>query len=494
MTKTFLTALRSGALTFAAVLWGAAPASATDVEVKTGLDIFTQPRGQLTSFHYATAAVDLGGGFFFGQSIYSAATGDRGGLFVGGVEAYKRFQVSDKVSFDFGAFVGGGGGAELIYGDGLMARLSATANFEILPNLSAHVGASYIAVKDSPVEGAAITAGVTVPLHMAVDGGHVQHKPADGTIIAAIKPFARTYITIDSTRRWSTRPIENMYLVGAELTFRKEPGAQREFFLRLAGAMAGDAEGYAEIQGGPRWYTKGERVRGFFDVGLGLSGGGETDTGGGLIGTASVGVAVNLWPGLGLEAGVGGVKSFTGNFQAATVFARSVINLDDPRAHAKGGLWASRRWQISSGIHYSFEHAGLRRPPPRGPLGGNPVLYESTLDLFFGDHFYVFGSGLTAVWGDVGGYAIGAVGMGYEVPLGDRFAIAAEGFAGAGAGGGINTNGGLVWGARVEADYAINDSLKLNVGAGRYFSRGPAQPWFVQAGVKIPFTSHHGKY
>lgn len=492
MTFKLIKLIRKTVLGLGAAMALIEPAAATELEVKTGFDVFTSPRARLGSFHYVTGAVELGNGIFFGQSIYSSATGYRGGLFVGGIEAYKRFNLTERTALDIGAFVGGGGGAELIYGDGLMARLNASIVHEFTPKLKGSLGVSWIAIKDAPVEGPAISAGIVVPLHMAVSSGHVGHKPANGIRVAAIKPFARSYITINSTRRWSTRPIDNMYLVGAELTFRSQPQARREFFVRLAGAMAGDGEGYAEIQAGPRWYTGGDRLRGFFDVGLGLSGGGEVDTGGGLIGTASLGVSVNLWPGLGLEAGIGGVKAFTGNFQAATVFARSVINLDDPRAHAKGGLWASRRWQMSTGIHYSFEHAGLRRPPPRGPLGGNPVLYESSIDLFFGKNFYVFGSGLTAVWGDVGGYAIGAVGVGYEVPLGDRFAIAAEGFAGAGAGGGINTNGGLVWGARVEADYAINDNLKLNVGAGRYFSRGPARPWFVQAGLKIPFTTHHG--
>ncbi|MGH1367558.1 MAG: hypothetical protein ACRBCL_03005 [Maritimibacter sp.] len=493
MSKFIQNILKPAALALSGLLALASPAAATELEIKTGFDVFTSPTAQLTSFHYVTGAVDLGNGFYFGQSIYSSATGYRGGLFVGGIEAYKRFNLTERTAIDLGAFLGGGGGAELIYGDGLMARLNASVVHAITPNLKGSLGVSWIAIKDAPVAGPAISAGVVVPLHMAVSGGFTDHKPANGTVIAAIKPFARSYITINSTRRWSTRPVDNMYLVGAELTFRAEPGARREVFVRLAGAMAGDGEGYAEIQAGPRWYTKGEWVRGFFDVGLGLSGGGEVDTGGGLIGTASLGISANLWPGLGVEAGIGGVKSFTGNFQAATVFARSVINLDDPRAHAKGGLWASRRWQMSTGLHYSFEHPGLRRPPPRGPLGGNPVLYESSLDLFFGKHFYVFGSGLTAVWGDVGGYAIGAVGVGYELPIGDRFAVAVEGFAGAGAGGGINTNGGLIYGGRVEADYALNKNLKLNVGAGRYFSRGPASPWFVQAGLKIPFTSHHGR-
>ena len=469
-------------------------ASAEEFELRTGVDWLVRNQSPVSAFQYITLSKDLGGGFYVGQSIYSAAWGDAGGLFIGGFDAYKRFQITDSTSVDIGAFVGGGGGASVVIGDGLMTKPQITLNQAFSSGFMASLGLGWTRVTGSTINTPSISVALSKTGDMALGGGHTGPEPASGLIISAAKGVTNYYVPFNATRRSGTGTMDPMFLVGAEFTFRDVSNERLEGYFSGVGAAYGDGAGYAEWRAGARVFSPwmlDRRLRGFADLGLGFAGGGDVDTGGGLMASASAGIDARLFGGFHVEAGAMGLTAVTGDYNAVGAFLRGSLRFDDlesTRLGADNG--PARHWQFSTGLSYQFSHPGFR--PPGHPFTGNdPMLMETGLDLFFGEHVYVTGMGYTVLDGMSGGFAMGTVGAGLTFPLTDRIAVAGELFGGAAAGGGINTGGGLIWGAKAELDYKLTDNLALSAGAGKWWSLGGASPITLHGAVKIPFTSFH---
>ena len=80
-----------------------------------------------------------------GPVVYGAATGERGGFFVGGIEAQHRLALRPGLALATGLFAGGGGGGGAPVGGGLMLRPAATLLWDIGSTLQA--GLSWSMVK-----------------------------------------------------------------------------------------------------------------------------------------------------------------------------------------------------------------------------------------------------------------------------------------------------------------------------------------------------------
>ncbi|HKW82337.1 MAG TPA: hypothetical protein VJN68_01180, partial [Burkholderiaceae bacterium] len=74
---------------------------------------------------------EIDDGWWTGPAVYGAASGERGGFFVGGFEAQRRWQLAERLHVAAGLFVGGGGGGAAPVGGGLMLRpaLALTRDF-----------------------------------------------------------------------------------------------------------------------------------------------------------------------------------------------------------------------------------------------------------------------------------------------------------------------------------------------------------------------------
>ncbi len=475
-----------------AVLAGAA--GAEQLDLRTGFDVFTRNQTALTGLHYMTLSADMGNGFYLGESVYSAALGDAGGLFIGGFEGFKRFYLTDSTSIDVGGFIGGGGGASVVFGDGLMTKGQVTLNQAFAGGFVAHVGAGWTKVTGTSIDTPIFTFGLSRSTDFAFAYGHTGPQPASGLIVASVKGLGRVYMPISSGRRGGVGEMNPMGLVGGEFTFRDLADDHIEYVFSAVGAGLNDGAGYAEWMAGLRYNTSpffDGHLRAFADFGIGYAGGGEVDTGGGLVGSVSAGLDAKLWSGLHLEAGATGIAAAGGDFRAVGGFIRGSYRFDDPvQASSDQSGVPAQRWRLSTGLTYEFSHPGFRHVG-HPFTGSDPVLVETFADLMLDDHFYFTGGGATVVGGMAGGFAIGMVGMGYQIDLGPNWALSGELFGGAAAGGGIHTGAGVMGGGRVELDYALNDNLALSVGVGKWVSIGGAAPVTLHAGVKIPLTSFH---
>ena len=126
---------RTGAGVRRAALWAAlaaAPAVAADdpghplalpLSTQLGLASISLPGHEHMGMASLSLLFEPAPGWWVGPSVHGAARGERGGLFVAGVEGRRRWTFGD-TRLAAGFFAGGGGGASAPVGDGLMLRPS----------------------------------------------------------------------------------------------------------------------------------------------------------------------------------------------------------------------------------------------------------------------------------------------------------------------------------------------------------------------------------
>ena len=148
-----LLALLSG-LGFGAGL-GLGPAAA--FELGTGVDVISDPQTRIEALHRLYIGHEIGPGLSFGQSVYSAAKGDAGGAFFWGVEAVKVVPVSGPLSATAGLFLGGGGGAAQVVGDGFMTRAHVGLRYAASERLGYELGASWVKITETSAGSEALT-------------------------------------------------------------------------------------------------------------------------------------------------------------------------------------------------------------------------------------------------------------------------------------------------------------------------------------------------
>jgi len=463
------------------------PAQAKPIEFRYGVDAFVQSQGALDALQSISVLREISSGLHFGQSLYSAAAGDAGGLFIGGFELLKRITVGRATQLEFGGFIGGGGGAALVSGNGLMTRGYIGLRHHLWGQIAGTLGLSYSDISGAPVSAPALSFGLSRDANFAYSAGNQAGGVHSGRVIRAIKPLAKKFYPQNSKKRDGT-VLNTMMLIGFEASFSTTPESRNETFIQATGAVAGGGEGYADVQLGYRWKTAPDGLRAFAEAAAGFGGGGGVDTGGGFIATAGAGVTVPLFYGFEAEIGAQATAAPGGNFTAFAPYVRAALNFGGN----KRPYLATRHWQLTLGLSEQEPNSGFRKPGATS--NATPVLVESSLDLFLTEHLYFTGNAQTAVTGDVGGYAVGLLGLGYAMPLNKTWTVSLEGHVGAAGGGGVDTRGGLVGAVRVELDYALRDNLAISMGLGTMQplrGNGGARPLTLHLGLKTSFTTFH---
>ena len=123
---------------WAAIVWlPAVAAEATThestIDVGIGYEQLKLPADEKMGLMGASVLFPLGSQWWAGPAVYGAASGQRGGLFVGGAELQRRFALPWEWDLRAGVFAGGGGGAAAPVGGGLMLRAAATLTHDIGP-------------------------------------------------------------------------------------------------------------------------------------------------------------------------------------------------------------------------------------------------------------------------------------------------------------------------------------------------------------------------
>jgi hypothetical protein len=232
--------------------------------------------------------------------------------------------------------------------------------------------------------------------------------------------------------------------------------------IEAAGAASGGAAGYAEVLGttgiehafADDRFTLGARAA------LGMGGGGDLATGGGLLVKGAFYGSLRLARDASIGLEVGRARAPQGHFEANFVSLLWRWDLDHPqRAEVPATQLAQQ--EFIAGIE-TYRHAARRNGPPR-------TLSSVTLKLnrFLDESVYLTGQAHSAYSGDAGGFSVGLVGLGWRTRSSGHWQFGAELLGGAAGGGGVASSGGAIVQPMLYASYAFTPALGLQAGVGR---------------------------
>ena len=448
------------------------------LEIENDFIYLKSPQTTIKGLHRLFVGVPIGETLSFGQSLYSGATGDGGGAFFWGFEGVTRFPISRQWNLALSGFFGGGGGAGQVSGDGTMLRFGAEGEYALTSNWSARAGVSHISISGAAIDDWAPSIGFRY---------QVSPKPRSNrakSLKLARVSFRTSRLQFPGALSRSGMPQAQLRLVGAEASF--SISNDYETFLGADGAVSG-GDGYMHVIGGLRklWPLGPISLLGQSSIGFG--GGGDVDTGGGLIAGASGGIAFPMGDNFDIDLTYGKMKSLS----SGVTGHRTQLSLS--RVFKKGPIRKNyaehQQWQVGLGI--SIQPPNNYYMKSQSNVGILPVMQESSIDYFISTKTYFTGNAQTTISGGVAGYAVGLLGLGHEFNIGEVWRLSPEAHIGAAGGGGVDVGKGLLGGARVEADYILNSESSLSLGLGilKSFDGGLKVP-IVQLGFKKRFKTY----
>ena len=464
------------------------------------LDIGPSETMGLMGVHYL---VNVHPDWYVGASGFGAVAGERGGFFTGGftVGSGKRF--ASKWLLDAGLFVGGGGGGSAPQGGGMMLRPHLGISRDV-GSVMLGAGVSYVKFPNGGIDSTQLNLSLGIPFDVhygrASDVGKTVHSNdlfglqlQQAEWLATAGEYHPTDKAQTTAGAAMTSPLKR---VGFE--YRRHLDAHRYFFVETAGAMGGQSDGYAELLGGMGYRVPllSPRLHLGASLAAGGAGGGQVDTGGGLVAKARVGLDYDFTPSLklGLEGGrIESVGSFGANFFGLSLGYRVGELSGDKSGHAWQGDNRVRlaKWRLVGVQQTSFDAA--RKDGSNQDLS----LIGLKIEKFLTDSLYLTGQAHGAYTGDAGGYAVGLIGAGWEIPLREdgRLSFNAEVAAGAAGGGGVDVGGGAIIQPQVGLTWRLSKQFAARLEAGRVKAlEGKLDSNVVGIGLTYEFSRPEYRY
>lgn len=470
------------------------------------LDIGPSETMGLAGVHYL---VNVHPNWYVGASGFGALAGERGGFFTGGftVGTGKRF--ASKWLLDAGLFVGGGGGGAALQGGGMMLRPHLGISRD-MGSVMLGAGVSYVKFPDGGIDSTQLNLSLGIPFEVHYGRASDVGKPVHSNDLFGLKlqqaewlATAGEYHPTDKAQTTAgaamTSPLKR---VGFE--YRRHLDAHRYYFVETAGAIDGQSDGYAELLAGAGYRVAllSPRLHLGASLAAGGAGGGQVDTGGGLVAKARVGLDYDFTPSLklGLEGGrIESVGSFGANFYGLSLGYR----VGELSAAPRGGDGQSigdgqsmndvrlAGWRLISVHHTSFNAAR------KNGNHQNLSLVGLKIEKFLTDAFYLTGQAHGAYAGDAGGYAVGLIGAGWEIPLRNdgRLSFNAELTAGAAGGGGVDVGGGAIIQPQVGLTWRLSQQFAARLEAGRVIAlEGKLDSNVIGVGLIYEFSRPEYRY
>ncbi len=406
----------------------------------------------------ATYLVEVMPRLCVGPAVYGSASGRRGGLFTVGAEAALCTPLAGRLGLVAGLYVGGGGGGAAPVGGGLMLRPHVDLLWNFGP-FSAGVGWSYVGFPSGEMGSSQF--GLVLQADTAFASWHGGAVPAAGERGGAgfdrFVAQAGAWRPRSGTRGVSGAPLAaTIGLVGA----RAEADLAAPLWVGIeANGAASGAAGYAEFLGtaGVTWpLDNAGTLRAGGRIALGMGGGGDVPTGGGLLAKAALDARWQFAPtlALGLEAGWAAAP------QGDIAAPYGLVTLDWQVAPGPGQPAQAVRQEWSAGVEYV--HDAARKAGPARSLQQVSFKYSRLVS----EWLYVNGQVQSAYEGDAGAFAVGLFGVGALWQPLPALQLGAEVALGAAGGGGVDTGGGAVVKPLLQAGLALGPNAALRLGAG----------------------------
>jgi hypothetical protein len=426
------------------------------IRAELGFERITLPGDEHMGLASGSVLFPLAERWWAGLGVYGAATGQRGGLFVGGAELRREWALPWGWDLGAGVYAGGGGGAAAPVGSGLMLRGALSLSHDLGP-LRAGLTWSHVRFPSGDIQSSqwGLLLSWQRPFRYFDADAAGQRQPAGDATGLGFRRIAGTigtYSLRGDSRRIGTVGGRAEWAAGSDALFTG---------IDAAAAASGGAAGYMEILGTIGWRITPWHVlplsfeaRGSF----GLGGGGAVPTEGGTIGKLLAGASYDWGQGwrTGIEAGV--LRGIGSPLRASVAQVWMAMELE-PAAEAPGSGTISRNeWSVTV-------QRQARVPRNDGSERALDTI-GMKLNRYVNQHIYLSAQAHSAFAGGAGAYSIGLIGAGASTRPAAGLRYGAELLLGAAGGGGVASGGGAIAQALGWAGMPVTPDSELRLGLG----------------------------
>ena len=277
--------------------------------------------------HYDTKPFDDFSDVYLGFGGYGAMGGDRGGFFTGGatlgVHSFLDVpNMPNDYAVDAGFFAGGGGGAEAFPGGGLMLRshLMLEKEFDSVTLRYGFARTDFPNTTNTNDSDTHVTIGLSIPEHnfsskiFKDSGVTLKEHQMSRRIVPVMMWYSPDS---DAKKRSGGALTADINLLGFQHHQYLDDNLYRTF--EAYGAGGGGTDGFAKVLGGLGVnYPMSDWISADAKLSIGMAGGGDIDTGGGLIVQPMAGLEIPLFEHWSLKPMIGKTYAPDGNFSATT--------------------------------------------------------------------------------------------------------------------------------------------------------------------------------
>jgi len=429
----------------------------------------------------------LGGNYLFsankhvsaGLGVYGAVTGVRGGFFTGGLQTAWRQTLISNIYFNAQFFVGGGGGGAAPQGGGLMLRVFAGLGYAFQDS-SFSLGLSHISFPNGDIESRQFTLSYAKQFKALYFPGWYHTKQQLDSWESNLRLLTQSRSQELSLQYLGYFPSENnkgrsgkvlnkrMDVLGIRWSQNYQGNYWVEF--ETNGAMGGSIDGFAQVFAGLAYKLKVQKyLRWSSGLLLGAAGGGDVDTGGGVVTRVFTGIDLTLNPRWSVYNHAGLVYAPdsdllmpTFNINLAYHFhGLNTLNVQKKLLESNDNRIQWRKFRLRSGVQrYSHMNQASRKNPEVEEDAVNLVSLK--IDAFMNNLFFISGQAISAFTGGAGGYAVGLLGPGFQFSR----HFSAELLAGVAGGGGLAVGAGKILQPMLNLNVPINNSWGCELSLG----------------------------
>lgn len=422
---------------------------------------------------------------YAGIGTYGSITGTQGGLFVLGLEGGLHYEFAQNWWADAGMYAGGGGGRSSLVGGGLMLRPHIGVEYDFdYARIGLHY--SYITFPSGKIHSKQFGIDLDIPF----DFYYVNpcHYRCGLFNYSDIKLPCGEFLDFDKNdfgillqayfQNKDTKNVEGQIqngtigLVGAELDHYFTKYAF--WYVKGAGAFRGIPNGYMDILGGLGYHWSWSGSPNEFalvpQLGVGAGGGGNVDTGGGVLIQPQLGVEIPITSNFAARVSGGYLWSPKGQMRSYTLTGTLLYHLNIATGSCSPPCMLARCFNIQ-GWRVNLFNQTYARPQRTSFSYRSPInLFALQIDQMFSPYFFLSYQGSFAYSGKhAGGYATGMIGPGIQS---DEFCnrhvrAFAEILAGAGGGGNLAMGGGALIEPVVGLHFAVNPCMGLQASVGQ---------------------------
>ncbi len=427
---------------------------------------------------------DITPNLYAGVGSYGALTGTQGGLFTLGLGGGIHQNLMDHLSADAGLYIGGGGGRSSLVGNGLMLRPYAGLMYSWnWARIGVHY--SYIDFPDGEIRSQQIGLDFDIPFNFY----YVSADYASPGLLTAkqISVFNGSYLSYQRNdfglliqayfQHQGTTNVHGAIqdgtigLVGAELDHYI---TEKSFWwIKADGAFSGIPNGYMDVLGGLGYRWNISQYNGIAilpQFGLGAGGGGNVDTGGGVLIQPEISVDIPITSHFSGRVSGGYVWAPDGQLGAYTTTGELIYHLDVAAESHTPPIHLSDHYLLQNWRIFLFNQTYLHPQRAHNSITSPANLVAIQIDQLFTPHFFLCYQAASAYGGTgTGGLATGMIGVGLQSGelLNKQLHFFTEALVGAAGGGGLALSGGSIIEPVIGLHVGLSPSVALQMSIGQ---------------------------